>query len=271
MFFNDDAKEISAIIKSYNKEILLNFIKIHINAVSTTRNEIQYFRTFFPALETYLNSVRIPSVYFTCRTREIHGKPMVTFGSRNTCELGDYFIVVKYIKNNILIGQKTIIYQLKRSHTNSWKIDQRQLNFLKNWPSFNFGRTQNGSNSFRLRPTRPEYGSYVLINDLDKGLHESNIYGTAYDIHNNQEAGRIQLTNKQKFYYCSLLSYFNLMTWENGEPIIQNTDIGDFNLALYRYMGWEQNEDDEFKNFNKKNSEESFWGIELTIGTEQKE
>lgn len=270
MFFNDEAKEISALIKSYNQEIIKEFVNIHEYAVSSTRTELQYFRAFFPALETYLNSLRIPGTYFNCRTREIHGTPMVTFGPRQTCELGDYFIVVKYLKNNILIGQKTIVYQLKRSHTNSWNINQRQLHFLKNWPSFNFGRTYHGINSFRLRPTRPEYGSYVLINSLYKGFFESNIYGTAYDIYNNQNGTRVQLRDKQKFYYCSLFSYFNLLTWENGEPITPNTDIEDFNSALYRYMNWEQNEEDEFKNFNKNTSKNSFWGVEITIGIEEK-
>ena len=236
MFFNDDAKEISALIKSHNQEIIKEFIDIHEKAVSNTRTELQYFRTFFPALEMYLNSLRIPGAYFQCRTREIHGKPMITFGTRQTCELGDYFIVVKYKKNNTLIGQKTIVYQLKRSHTNSWSINQRQLYFLKNWPSFNFGRIYNGFNSFRLRPTRPEFGSYVLINDLFKGFYESNIYGTAHDIHNNQNGTRIQLRDKQKFYYSSLFSYFNLLTWENGEPILPNTDMGDFNSILYNYI-----------------------------------
>ena len=96
MFFNDDAKKISALIKTHNQEIIREFVDIHENAVLATRTELQYFRAFFPALETYLNSIRIPGAYFNCRTREIHGKPMVTFGPRQTCELGDYFIVVKY-------------------------------------------------------------------------------------------------------------------------------------------------------------------------------
>lgn len=270
MFFNDDAKDISAIIKSHNRDIIDEFGRIHIDSVRTTRTELQYFRAFFPALESYMNSLRIPGAYFSCRTREIHGKPMVTFGPRTTCELGDYFVVVQYKKNNFLIGQKAIVYQLKRSHTTSWNINQRQLSFLKNWPSFNFGRTPNGLNSFRLRPTRPEYGSYVLINDLSRGFRESNIYGTAYDIDNNQNGTRVRMLDKEKFYYCSLFSYFNLLTWENGEPISPNTDIGDFHSALYRYMNWEQNSDGEFDNVRKTSGEGGFWGIEITVSTEQK-
>ncbi len=268
MFFNNQGKEISSRIKSHKQRLIFNFIRLHIDAINKTRTEVQYFRHFFPALQTYLNGLRIPGANFSCRVKEIHGSPLVTYGARQTCELGDYIIIVKYKNNGMLVGQKTIVYQLKRSHRKSWDIDQRQLTLLKNWPTFNFGRRQNSANSFTLRPTRPEYGSFVLVNDLRFGLFESNIFGTAYDIFQNQNRNRIQVSDVDKFYYCGIISYMSLLAWEIGEPIIPNTDISDFTSALYRYMEWEEDPPDEFIKYERKGEDHSFWGIEITVGTE---
>lgn len=183
MYFNNHGKTISAKIKSHNDTIVNNFWLLHTAALKT-RTEVQYFRHFFPAFQNYLNALRIPGVTFQCRTKEIHSSPLVTYGTSQTCELGDYILVVKYKMGNVLIGQKTIIYQLKRTHTNSWVINQKQLTLLKNWPTFNFGRTTAGKNTFTLRPTRPEYGSFVLIKEIHQSAFQSNIFATAYDIFN---------------------------------------------------------------------------------------
>lgn len=203
MFFNNHGKEISSKIKSQNRTILRDVTHLHIDAVNCTRTEIQYFRHFFPAFESYMNGLRIDGVTFNCRTKEIHSSPLVTYGVRKTCELGDYIIVVKYKHNGVLIGRKTIIYQLKRSHSNSWSFDQKQLTLLKDWPTFNFGRRLNALNTFTLRPTRPEYGSFVLINDLKLGLSKSNIFGTAYDIFQNQIRNRVHVS--QAFFSATKL------------------------------------------------------------------
>lgn len=268
MFFNNYGKEISSKIKSHGQFILNDFYSFHFNAVNNTRTEIQYFRHFFPALETYLNGVNISGLSFTCRTKEIHGSPIVTYGVGKSCELGDYIIVVKYKKTGQLVGRKIIIYQLKRSHNSFWSINQKQLNLLKDWPTFNFGRRQNAANSFTLRPNRPEYGSFVLVNDLKFGRVESNVFGTAYDVFQNQANKRVRVADRIKFYYPGIISYFNLLIWEIGEPIVANTDIADFTSALYRFLDWEEDPSDEFLKYQKTGDNNSFWGIEITVNSE---
>lgn len=84
----------------------------------------------------------------------------------------------------------------------------------------------------------------------------------------NQTRGNVRLADISKFYYCGLISYFNLLTWEIGEPIIHNTDVADFTSALYRYMEWEDDPPNEFIKFEKKGEENSFWGIEITVNAE---
>jgi hypothetical protein len=229
---------------------------------------VQYFRNFFPAFESYLNGQRIPGLSFDCRTKEIHSSPLVNYGPSKTCELGDYIIIVKYRIRGVVIGEKIIIYQLKRTHKNSWSIDQKQLTLLKDWPTFSFGRRLKVINSFSLRPTRPEFGSFVLIKDPKNGPHRSTLFGTAYDVFNNQTGHTVRISDNDKFYPYGLFSYFKLLTWEIGEPIIPNTDIADLISALYRYMEWEEDPPDEFIRFEKKGEENSFWGIEINVNSE---
>jgi hypothetical protein len=268
MYFNNDGKIISAKIRSHNNKIFHDFWSLH-SAALATRTEIQYFRHFFPALQNYINALRIPGVLFQCRAKEIHSSPLVTYGTGKTCELGDYILIVKYKNRNVLIGKKLIIYQLKRTHTNSWSIDQKQLKLLRDWPTFCFGRTTVGKNTYTLRPTRPEYGSFVLIRDNHPIEFYSDVYGSAYDISNNQFGKSVRFTDIHKFHYSGLFSYFKLLTWEIGEPIIENTDIADFTSALYRYMEWEEDPPNEFIQYEKKGEENSFWGIEITVSAEE--
>ena len=266
MYFSDKAKEISAKIKTYNKQIISQLFQEHFNTIHNTHSEIEYFRGFFPKFVNVINSITFPNLHISCRANEIHAKPKVTYGIRKSCELGDYFMVVKYKYRNSIIGKKMIIFQFKRTHSTSWKIDKKQLELLKNWPSFKFGLKYDSYNNFKLRPTRPEFGSYVLIGDSNFGLEKSNLYGTAYDIDaalNNYKS--INKSNYRNLYYCSIFSYFNLLCWKIGEPVINGTDINDFFNTLYRFMNWEEDPPKEFDRFEKIGENKAFWGVEVTI------
>ena len=276
MYFSKDGKEISAAIKEHNKKIIRVLAHMHLMSLLTTTNEVAYFRSFFPNMASYFNSLTLPGVRFSCRAKEIHQSPYVKPAVGPSCELGDYFIIVKYMKGSTLVGRKKIIFQLKRSYNNSWSISQPQLSLLRDWPTFSFGRTFKGTSSFNLRPTRPEYGSFVLVRKKTglinrKNFNISNLFGTAFDISRIQQRKRISVNDEDRFYYSGVCAYFNLLTWEIGEPIIGNTDISDFTSALYRYMEWEEDPPEEFKGFQKEGEEKAFWGIEITVSTDQDE
>lgn len=266
MYFNDIAKEISAKIKTSNKQIVNKLFHEHINTMNNTHTELEYFRYFFPKFAKIIESISTPNLKISCRWEEIHAKPKVTYGLRKSCELGDYFIVVKYRYKRSIIGKKIIIFQFKRTHSKSWKIDQKQLGLLRDWPSFKFGLKYDSYNNFNLRPSRPEFGSYILIGDLKNGLKQSNLYGTAFDIKaalGNYKS--INQSNYRKLYYCSILSYFNLLCWEIGEPVLEGSDIGDFFNTLYRFMFWEKDPPKEFAKFVREGDNKAFWGIEITV------
>lgn len=246
MYFSNDGKLISSKIKCENVSILTNLLNLHQTALLSTHTEVNYFRNFFPAFETYVNSIRIPGIIFNCKTKELHASPFVTFEKSKCCELGDYLINVEYKKTGVTIGKKSIVYQFKRSKKN-WKIDQTQLYFLKNWPTFNFGKKLNPSETITINPTRPEFGSYVLVNDIKYGPFVSNIFGSAYEIHNNKTGKIVTISSYNNFYYNSIISYFNLLIWEIGEPISE--DIRLFIEKLYDYKKWdlEAKDEDEVK------------------------
>lgn len=270
MFFDNRAKEISSLIKSHNEEILKGIYDIHMEVLKNTNDEVQYFRTFFPLFQSYINNLNILPHYlrFHCRTIEVHQKPVLTLGDNKSCELGDYFINIIYKHNTEILGEKIIIYQHKRTKSNYWKIDQKQLDLLKNWDTFCFGRTINKKLFYKLKPTRPEFGSYILIKSIEN-FFISNIFGTAYDISEIQTHNRIHVKDVDKFYYSSICAFFNQLIWEIGEPIIPNTEIFEFKDALYKYVGWKNSDGMKFINRKKESFEKKFFGIEILVSREQ--
>jgi hypothetical protein len=267
MYFNSTGKRISSKIKAYNKIIFQNMVHIHLSALTNTKYELDYFRQFFPGLQSFLNHFSIPGVTFACRTQEIHGKPLVSYGNRKTCELGDYFIIIKYLYRGTIIGKKGIIYQFKRTHKKYWSIDQKQLTLLKDWPTFSFGRTLHKTNSFNLRPSQTEFGSFALISNPSHRLR-SHVIGTAFDIFNIQNQNKILVSDYYKFFPYSIFSYVKLLSWEIGEPILPNTDIADLINALYRYVDWQDDPPEEFIQFERKGEKKEFWAVEITVNYE---
>lgn len=270
MYFTKEGKEISSIIKSEYRPILHRIQRIHRDSIESTRTELEYFDDFFPKLQEFYNNLQLPGLYLNCRTKRIHGKPKVTYGNGRNCEIGDYFIVVKYIHNGQVIGKKIIFYQLKRTHQASWKIDQRQLTLLKDWPSFSFGKQYDATNSFNLRPITTELGSFVLVRNVSEPWpYHSDVFGTAYDIFQTQnENQRIGRNESFKLRIRAAVAHFHLLTWEFGEPIIPNTDIADFTSAIYRYMDWHEDPPNEFDNYQNTGQKKFFWGVEITVGGE---
>lgn len=264
MFFNNLGKELSAKIKSQGWQILSGLNNIHANAVTNTRNEVDYFRHYFRDFKPYINGLRIPGATLTCKAEEIHGRPIVTLSGGQRCELGDYMVVIKYKQGATVIGRKIVICQYKRSHNNTWSINQTQLTLLRDWPVFQFGRVATGINSFSLNPTRPEFGSYQLINDLNRG-RISNLYGNAYEVSARQRGTHVHTADAANFFYDVQVAFSLLLAWEIGEPIIPSSDIENFVSALYRYIGWEEDPPDEFNDFSTQNSEGGFWAIEITV------
>jgi hypothetical protein len=265
MFFNNTGKEIAAKIKSFNRDIVSNLRNIHVQAVTNTKTEVKYFQNYFPAFEGYINSLRVPGINFSCRTKEIHGKPIVSYGSNQRCELGDYIVVVKYKNGAVVIGRKVIVCQHKRNYKKSWSINQKQLTLLRDWPTFTFGKVANGYNTFSLNPSRPEFGCFVLVADYSKGMFLSNLYGNAYEISLIQDGDKIKESDSYKFWYDSQIALNHLLIWEFGEPIVPGNDIEKFTSALYRYLDWEEDPPDEFAEFQEPTEEGGFWGVEITV------
>lgn len=269
MFPNKESMEISSVIMGHWQELLHNFSIFHNHAILRANGEVQYFRYFFNDLSIYLNSISFSGINFDCQTVEIHQKPIVSFHPGKRCELGDYFVSVKYVDGNgRLLGKKLVIYQFKMGRNNKFKIDQVQLELLRNWPTFTFGRRNFGVNTYNLRPKTPDLGSYWLA------LRENSDYSfaaSATDIYNYQVSNKIGFNELNKIILTGQVALLLQLGWRYGEYVQENSDMNDFFDTLYRYVGFDPDPPDEFIGFmTDKNSDESFWGIEVKIKLDNK-
>jgi len=152
-----------------------NFARIQYGAVNRSSIEFQYFRNLFPEIAQFLNGTSIEDLHISCQAKEIHQKPIIRYDSRSWCELGDYFVNVKYYDQGKMLGRRLVAYQFKMEQAKRnpqpksqpsirrrWKIDPKQLRLLCDWPMFRFGKSPTGINSFTLSPRSPDLGSYWL-------------------------------------------------------------------------------------------------------------
>lgn len=272
MYPNKIAMVISSIILKDWRTISSEIDRINSKSLQSAFKEETYFRTFFMNLENYINSIQLssPAVHFSCRTKEIHKKPIVKFRTSGGCEIGDFFVIVKYIYNGRIIGQKAIIYQFKFSKgASKWNIDQRQLRLLRDWPPFSFGRKNVGNNSFSIKPTTPEFGSYWLA---DKRENMSYFF-TSYDIDKIQSNSNVKICSaKNAVRIFTPIALLSQIAWRLGELIVKGSDIEKFVNTLYRYLSWTPDPAKEFNGFySEKNESNSFFGVEILVKSEGKE
>ena len=284
MFPSPRAIEISSAIGAHFANLVEEITKIQISAHSVSSGEVEYFRHFFKPLETMLNGFHIKGISFRCRTVEIHQKPIVKYGRNSKCELGDYFVNIKYIDKRKLLGRKLIIYQFKMDqHPLSWKIDKKQLKLLCEWPTFKFGNKIKGYNTFTLTPKTPDLGSYWLaskqpiiskfsIGDPWRRYFQLDFY----DIVKTSSSIKRELT-RRSFNFTISPPYFDhglfgavslvlQLMWRHGEFIEAGTPFDDFLDTLYRYVNWAPDPKGEFDGFKSENENKSgFWGVEILV------
>lgn len=233
-------------------------------ALSRARTEVEYFDQFFEPLERQLDGKRFGTLLLRCRTKRVHQKPIVEFAGTR-CELGDYFINVKYFDSGHLLGRKLVVYQVKRSSGDGrWDIDPTQLRLLSDWPRFQFGRKDLGNWSFSLNPRTPDLGTYWLAN-LGPEVPFS-VATTAPSVsqavrHSRFEGDGHRLLLRGAAILCSQLA------WRYGELIELNSPAEQFLSAMYRYVGFAEDPPDEFEGFSSERG--PFWGMEITVSTNE--
>lgn len=288
MFPNKISMHISSLIHKNWRDIYDATYKIQESALKNTDNEVSYFDYFVPGLRAFLNSYRIPGITFSCITGRNHGKPKVKFrGTSTGPELGDYFINVKYFNGRKLLGKKFINYQFKiKDRTkDQWKIDQRQLRLLRDWPYFEFGK-KGKINRFNLNPKTPEFGSYWLIQRdhqinfrrggwsiLPRVTRGYDIVADATHISNVQVKGKIDINgvNSTLYPFTGTEAILLQLMWKIGEFIEPNSDIENFVETLYRYLGMSPDPPNEFKNYSTNPDDGKItYGLEISVIYEKK-
>jgi hypothetical protein len=220
-------------------------------------DEVLFFRQLVNELiTTFTNlSTAVPGVRFHCRMAETHKKPIVQFVG-GPCELADLLIVVKYHLVTGLIEKKSILYQVKMSDQGTTRcgIDARQRLLLSTWPSFSFGRKSNGGpQTYNLRPTTLEFGSYMLEPRDPSPAYRSNngfrhAYGTAPTAHTiAAQSLRVQIKGLP-YTRNDAQAMFSHFVFETGEHH-WNSAVDDLVAALYRHVGLAPDPPDEFDGY----------------------
>jgi len=254
-------KKIIALIQQSGRSILHTVFNLCQSAIKDTSDEVAFFQKFFPAMESYLNQVNInPLLRFKCKTIEIHKKPIVKYGDNQKCELGDYFVNVKYENSGEAIGSRLVIYQVKYTKKSTWGLNKKQLLLLSNWPTFSFGKQGFGTNTFTLNNTTNDLGTYSFI-----GKPNNTFTFPAAIVQNIQKTNSLNSNNLCGIYpYILANAIYHQLIWKYGEPITENTNHKLFLETLYRYVRFAPDPPDEFKGYMiNENDKKTFWGIEI--------
>lgn len=256
-----DLKDYISDIIAIKPELLIEFIKICIDSIESTDSELTFFREYFQELTSYLNGLH-SRIYFSSRFKEIHAKPKINFYA-GCCELGDFFVIVKYYHNDKLLKRKLVIYQFKYSKENSnFKIDQKQQQLLSEWPEFSFGKKDFGTNTFNLHNNSNDLGSYCFVN---KNVKNISVCQSVF-LDGRKSIGHKELCGI--FPYFLPNSIFLQIIDKYGEDVYEKTPLSDFVDTLYRYMEWEKDPPNEFGEYMTTEEGESFFGVEIVVSAQ---
>lgn len=279
MFCSQQAKDISVTIQQ-NQSTLYGLIRsAFANSIIGTRKEVDFLRNLKSEIVQLFNgSALVPGIQFTCRAEVTHQKPIVSSPFlRNSCELADLLIVINYKTSSTTHEAKSILYQVKLSHSpNSpytCSINQTQLNLLSGWPPFAFGRSANGTyNQFTINPTSLEFGSYMLeCRSAIPGQYtnaNNKYYGSspcALRVARELSGGSSSCNINLHFVLGDVPLFFNHLSFLAGE---HHSSIPVANLidAIYRYCNWQPDPPKEFEEFETVINDDGFGIIEITVG-----
>jgi hypothetical protein len=283
MFASREAKEVATILGQHSYLLLEEVHTAFEEAVVRCGSEVAFFRSLIQKLEDRLNNLRVPGISFRCRQVEIHQKPIVS-GVFGSCELGDLLVVVKYHLVDFSVEAKSIIYQAKMCDrgSHSCSIDQTQLELLRNWPPFEFGRKRGGSRHlYTIQPKTVEFGSYMLEpRGADPGDYlyrrtpfwpgphpyywwrSYGICPTAIQCQ-NEGPNRIDLRRFAPF-MPDAWSIVDQILFNRGEHH-SNSPVATLVNALYRYVGLDPDPPDEFEGFWKVPEDDGFAVLEINV------
>jgi hypothetical protein len=290
MFVSREAKELATTLGRHSHGLLEEVLSAFEESVVQCRSEVVFFRSLIQNLQRRLNSLSIPGASFQCRQKEIHQKPIVS-GSFGNCELGDLLIVVKYHLVDFTTETKSIIYQAKMCDRGSrvCSIDQTQLELLRDWPPFEFGRKRDGGRQlYSIQPQTLEFGSYMLEpREARPGEFLSyfwhphwaypyptywhRFYGvcpTAMESH-YEGPSRVDISNSMHF-APDAWALVDQILFGRGEHH-SNSPVSRLVSALYRYIGLEPDPPGEFEGFWKEPEEDGFSILEINVRQGERE
>lgn len=286
MILSREAQGVASFLRSTCELIYVPVAKAFEQSVPGSGSEVAFFRKLIRELSNRLGEIQLPIARFSCRIAEVHQKPIVKTNSYR-CELGDLLVVVKYHPLSSQMEAKSVLFQAKMSRSRSrWcKLDQKQLDLLRRWPPFEFGRERDGGpRRYDLRPRSLEFGSYMLEPrnaaknsvlsqwrpdiPLEYG-HSSGSWErtfglcpTAWDCFWDGPEG-VEL-RKESHLLPDVDAIVGQVIFHRGEHH-SNSGVRDLVEALYRYVGLESDPPKEFEGFVEESEDDGFAVLEVNV------
>ena len=278
MFVNDEAKTISTLLRINSRKIKNRLYDDFDNSIPGCNCEAQLLQKITANINSNFNNLNIAGLSLSCRTSNIHRKPIVSLASGKRCELGDLLAVVKYQLSSGDSEVKSIIYQVKLAQASSFtcNIDQTQLDLLTNWPPFSFGRASNGGTvTHTIRPYTLEFGSFMLEQrnpPLKQYLaRKYRSYGICPFAKLVNKVGP-STVDIRGFPYTKgdIHNFFSHVIFEMGEHHF-NKPVKYLVDALYRHVGLSPDPPDEFNEYQENTEDDGFAVIEITVAIEEQQ
>jgi hypothetical protein len=260
----------------YQHQILLTPIKDERDFIKKT---VDFFSTVppihNPSFSISFRSKKTDNTYFAWLQH-----PRRNCNNPDKEELGDFLLIVKFFSNGQYLGKTATLIQAKFSQKNNWTIDNRQFDFMLNFPDFTLGNKRSQilnplyNRIFSLKPRKITWSNYVFANPQNNQISQ-----TTHRINRNVGPRSSYLSRSSFSYtpesrYSSFQTFlYNLMISRYGEFLLP-TDTSDINAlinTIYRHNNWDPDPPAEFVNENQQVDDDDlgFGIIEIIVKTNQ--
>lgn len=281
MFLSRESKEIATRIGTASS-MIRGQIALAVEQSVVGRDEVPFITALTQNLPLFLdNALAGVALAAHTRTTKIHQKPRVRYqnslGATVSCELGDLLFVVKYYLPGGKLEAKSVIHQAKSSvyvGDPRCNIDPTQLELIREWPGFEFGRVAaGGPQIYKPVPWTLEFGSYMLMRRRpNQGDHlaafrrDYGVVPSAWRVH-DAGPGVVDIVTIP-FTLLAATGLFNHVAFMNGEPHA-NPTVKNLVEALYRFVDWAPDPPGEFdgyyNDYTNQPDEGGFAVIEVNI------
>lgn len=224
-------------------------------------NHGDYIDGILYSYEQTFGDIRLGNLSVRAQVHNVPYRPVVRMkeGMVSTItELSDLAFIVTYIKGNSVVHRSMTLFRvlMNRPEGEIWHVPRRQVHFLANFPTFEFGSSNN--NTFQPRMTDRFTGNFWFVS-----RSEEDFILSALALESTKK-NVVRLTEIQNhFRYRTEIALSRQMMGRLGDDVSENTSGGEIYSALRRFVT--MGSDTEFKKYATRKAGKTFYFVETDV------